>query len=139
MKRRLFWFLPGFLVAGLLGTVGGYALGDHAEAVFLRQQDAQSRLASALAEFETAHPALAERLYSLEDELHSACRSLREAGKRRLAGETLNSGLEWAIMTSLNRCQLATGTVETVVQQAQAGEIESPFAVDTVPAGDGDR
>ena len=120
MKRRLLWFVPGLLVAGLLGTAGGCALGDHAEALFLRQQDAQSRLASTLAELETARPALAERLYSLEDELHNACRSLREAGKRRLAGEKLNSGLEWAIMTSLNRCQSTTGTVEAAVQQAQA-------------------
>ena len=139
MKRRFLWSVPGMLLAGFVGTLGGHALGDHAEAVFLRQQDAQSRLVSALAEFETAQPALAERLYSLEDELHSACRSLREAGKRRLAGETLNSGLEWAIMTSLNRCQSATGTVETLVQQAQAGGMETPFALDTLPAGDRNR
>ena len=140
MKRRLLWFLPGLLALGVLGIAGGCALvGDHAEALFLRQQDAQNRLVSTLADLESAQPALAQRLYFLEDELHSACRSLREAGKRRFEGEEVNSSLEWAIMTSLNRCESATGTVETVVQQAQAGEIKSPFSVDTAPAGDKGR
>ncbi len=137
MKRGPVW-LPSCacaLVIGIAGAAGGYALAKRAEALYLRQQDAQSALASTLTEVETALPALANRLYDLEDDLHSACSSLREAGQRRFEGQDLGSGLEWAIVTSLQKCESATSTVERQVQQAEAGKLGEVPPMDTFPAG----
>lgn len=135
MKRRNLWILPLLAALAVVASSGGCALGKRAEALYMRQQDAQSKLANTLVSLEYARPALAEQLYRLEDDLHAACHSLREVGQRRFAGKEVGSGLEWAVMTSLHRCESATGIVETLVQQAQAGEANILSILDTLPAG----
>ena len=140
MKRRLFLLAPGVLVvaAGFVAAFGGDALGDRAEALYLRQQSVQGALVSTLSSVEMARPALAEQLYGMEDKLNEACGALRQAGQRRFAGLDVDPGLELAIMTSLQECESATGMVETMIQQAQAGSLDTlPAAggVDIIPAG----
>lgn len=135
MTRRLLWLLSGAFALSALGVAGGCALvEERAEALFLRQQDAQSELVNTVALLELKRPALAERFYVLEDELDNACRALREASHRRFSGKELGSGLEWSIMTSLSECESATSTVETWVQQAQASELRLLTASGTTPA-----
>ncbi len=96
----------------------------------MRQQSAQGSLADTVIEVETAQPLLAARLYGLEDDLHAACRPLREASLRRLEGQDLGSELEWAVMVSLQDCETTTRTVEHTVQQAEAGTLgEGAMAV----------
>jgi len=97
----------------------------------MRQQSAQSSLASTASEVETAQPHLAERLYGLEDDLHTACRPLREASLRRLEGQDLGPDLEWAVVTSLQECESTTDTVENLVQQAKAGHMREIPVPDT--------
>ncbi len=119
MKRQVLRFTCLVATLGVFASLGGCALvKERAEALYMRQQDAQSELANTLASVETERPALAERLYRLEDELHSACEPLRVAGQRRFEGADVGSRLELAVMNSLDRCELATGFVERQVQQA---------------------
>ena len=134
MKRLSLWLLPITAALGVLASAGGCSLGKQAEALYMRQQDVQGELATTLASLEAVRPALAERLYWLEDELHSACQPLREAGKRKFAGQEVGSGLEWAVMTSLSRCASTTGVIETMVQKAQAGDVNLASLLDTLPA-----
>ncbi len=137
MKRRSLWLRPCafVLVIGIAGTAGGCALAERAEALFLRQQSAQGALANTVSEVEMAQPALAQQLYGLEDDLHSACSPLREASQRRFKGEEVGSDLEWAIVTSLQKCESTTGTVEHMVQQAEAGNLDGDLSRDIAPAG----
>ncbi len=141
MKRPPDWqSLRAFaLVIGIAGLLGGCGLAERAEALFMRQQSAQGSLANTVSEVETAQPRLAARLYGLEDDLHTACRPLREASLRRLQGQALGADLEWAVVTSLQKCESATSTVERQVQQAEAGKLGEGPLVDTSPAGFGDR
>jgi hypothetical protein len=123
MMRPILRFTSLVAVFGVFASLGGCALvKERAEALYMRQQGAQSDLADTVASVEIERPALAERLYRLEDELHSACGSLREAGLRRFEGEALGSRLELAVATSLDRCESTTGAVEREIQQALAGE-----------------
>jgi hypothetical protein len=131
MKRRPIW-LPSrtvLIVIGIAGTTAGCGLAERAEALFMRQQSAQGSLATTVSEVETARPDLAARLYGLEDDLHAACRPLREASLRRLGGQDLGPELKWAVATSLQKCESTTSTVEHMVQQAEAGNLdEAPRA-----------
>lgn len=96
----------------------------------MRQQSAQGSLADTVIEVEAAQPLLAARLYGLEDDLHAACRPLREASLRRLEGQDLSTQLEWAVMASLEDCETTTRTVEHTVQQAAAGTLgEGPVDI----------
>ena len=134
MKRRSLWLLPAAAALGVLASAGGCSLGRQAEALYMRQQDVQGELATTLASLEMARPALAERLYWLEDELHNACQPLREAGKRKFAGQEVGPGLDCAVMTSLSRCASTTGVIESLVQQAQAGDVNLGPVLDSMPA-----
>ena len=136
MNRRSHWLAPCVLLLalGLLSTAGGCAVAEQAEALFMRQQSAQGALASTVSEVEMASPSLAERLYGLEDELHAACSPLRKASQRRLEGEDVGTDLEWAVVTSLKRCESTTGLVERLVQQAGAGKLRRDPALETLPA-----
>ncbi len=123
------------LATGIAGTAGGFALAERAEALFLRQQSVQSSLVSTVSEVETVRPRLAARLYGLEDDLHTACRPLREASRRRLDGQDLGPNLEWAVVTTLQKCESATSTIEHLVQEAKAGNLGEGPLVDIIPAG----
>ena len=137
MTRRPLWLSTraGALAIVIAGATGGCALAERAEALFMRQQSAQGSLANTVVEVETARPLLAERLYGLEDDLHTACSPLREASQRRLEGQDLSTELEWAVMTSLQDCETTTRTVEHMVQQAEAGTLDDGPSAD--PASEG--
>ncbi len=139
MKRGPAWISPCVraLAFGIAGTLGGCGLAERAESLFMRQQSAQSSLATTVSEVETGQPQLAAWLYGLEDDLHAACRPLRRASLRRLEGQDLGSELEWAIVNSLEECESTTSTVEILVQQAKSGALRAGPQLDTSPPGFG--
>ncbi len=115
-----------FLLLGLPFSAGGCAIAEQAEQLLVRLQSVQDALVSTAANAESDSPQLAEQLYTLEDDLYAACDDLREAGQRRLEGRELDSGLKWAVMSSMHECEMTTIEVERRIQRAEAGDISPP-------------
>jgi len=97
---------------GLVAALGGCALGERAETLYLRQHRAATALAETIAVNETENPPLAESLYTAEAEFDQACEALRRAGYLRLQAEEISSELEWDIVKSLDGCALKTEEME---------------------------
>lgn len=110
------------LLAGLALSAGGCAIAEQAEQLLVRLQSAQVALVSTAANAESESPQLAEQLYTLEDDLYAACDNLREAGQRRLEGREVDSGLKWAVISSMHECETTTIQVERTIQRAEAGD-----------------
>lgn len=102
-------------VLGLLAVLGGCALSEQAETLYLRQHRAASALADTIAVTETQNPPLADALYAAEAELDLACGPLRRAGYLRLQAEEISTELEWEIVNSLDRCTMKTEEMESLL------------------------
>ena len=147
MRARSRWLGPSVVLPALsvLAAVAGIilvgacaAMGDRAEALFFRQQTAQSALADTIGRVETARPQLAERLYGAEDELHEACAPLREAGQRKIYHQTIGTDLEWEVVGALDTCETKTRQVEQLVQRTESGD-DSAALPDLSVAGERDQ
>ena len=123
MRAPLRWLAPGAGLLALTGVamVGACAMADRAEALFFRQQTAQSDLADTIVGLEMDRPRLAEQLYGMEDELHEACAPLREASQRKVSEEEIDADLEWAVFSALETCETKTRQVEQLVRRAESG------------------
>jgi hypothetical protein len=106
------------LVLGLAAALGGCALGDRAEAVYLRQHTAATALAEAIMAAEAEDPARVAAFYDAEDDLSTACAPLREASYRRMNGEAMDGALRAAILGSLDTCEARTAAVEAILWRA---------------------
>ncbi|MHA1599266.1 MAG: hypothetical protein ACTSW2_00455 [Alphaproteobacteria bacterium] len=100
---------------GLVAALGGCALSERAETLYLRQHKAATALAETIAQNETRNPLLVETLYVAEAELDQACAPLRHAGYLRFQAETIEPELEWEIISSLEGCALKTEEMEGLV------------------------
>ncbi len=100
---------------GLVAALGGCALGERAETLYLRQHRAATALAETIAVNETQNPPLAESLYLAEAEFDHACGPLRHAGYLRLQAEEISTELEWDIVNSLDGCALKTDEMEDLL------------------------
>ena len=100
---------------GLAAMLGGCAVSDRAEELYLRQNRAVNALAVAITQNEIQNPPLAEALYAAEAELDQACGPLRHAGYLRFHAEEISSELEWEILNSLDDCTLKTQELEKLL------------------------
>ena len=143
MRARSRWLAPGAILSALAAVVGVVlvgacaAMGQRAEALFFRQQTAQSALADTIGRVETDRPQLAERLYGAEDELHEACAPLREAGQRKIFHQAIGTNLEWEIVGALDSCETKTQQVEQLVQRTESAD-DSDALPDLSVAGERD-
>lgn len=106
---------------GLVAALGGCALGERAETLYLRQHRAASALAETISINETQNPLLAESLYAAEADFDQACEPLRRAGYLRLQAEEISSELEWDIINSLDGCTLKTEEMEGLLWRVNPG------------------
>lgn len=141
MLRLCFPLRRSARIAGLalILAFAGCALGDRAELVYRQQHEALHALTLSIAETEPKDPDLAEELYRLEDELSVACAALREAGRRRIAGQDVGDELEWAVVASMDDCAQTAEAVERRLGGAGSEVAQHPTAdPGFAPAGDPD-
>ena len=105
------------MAVGLAFLVGACAVGDRAEVLFHRQHRALAALTITIDDIQGRHPALADRLYTREEELYAACGPLQTAGQRRLDSETIAPDLRWAVYQALDDCTRATREVEHLIRR----------------------
>jgi hypothetical protein len=100
---------------GLVAVLGGCALSERAETLYLRQHKVATALAEMIVANEIRNPDLAEALYAAEAEFDQACGPLRRAGYLRLQAEEISTQLEWEIVNSMGRCARKTEEMEDLL------------------------
>lgn len=100
---------------GVVAVLGGCALNQRAEVLYLRQHRAATALAETIAQNEPQNPALVEALYVAEAEFDQACGPLRHAAYLRFQAEEISTELEWEIIKSLDGCTLKTEEMEVML------------------------
>lgn len=109
---------------GLALLLGACTVGDRAEALFHRQHRALAALTITIDDIQGRQPALADRLYTREEELYSACGPLQTAGQRRLESESIAPDLRWEVYQALDACTRATQEVEHLIRRVHPDAAE---------------
>lgn len=120
---------------GVVAVLGGCALNQRAEVLYLRQHKAATALAETIAHNETENPVLAETLYAAESEFDQACGALRHAAYLRFQSEKISTELEWEIVNSMDGCALKTEEMEGLLWRVNP-EIAAFFLPTPVAAGE---
>lgn len=107
----------GLIAAFMAAALAGCAVGERAETLFLYQHRLLAALITAIVAIEPHDPELADRLYDSEDELNTVCRTLWQAGSRRIEAHEIDGDLKWEVFASLDACAEKTGEVETLLRE----------------------
>ncbi len=116
--RLLAWF-------GLVAFLGGCAIGDYVEAVFLQQHNVLYALTQIIDTAETDAPELAENLYVTEASINQACAPIQQLGANKMHGDRIDFALTVSAYNASAECERKASEVESILRRIDPETAES--------------
>lgn len=116
---RLFaWF-------GLVAFLGGCAIGDYVEAVFLQQHNVLYALTQIIDTAETDAPELAENLYVTEASINQACAPIQQLAAIKMRGDRIDFAHKFSAYNASAECERKSSEVELILWRIDPETAES--------------